>query len=480
MPETPEELMEVKGIKDAKCRKYGREILGIVARFGQVSAPVPIYPSSEPDENGTEELVSEMPEKPVSVSRFLDGVNLELSGMAARIRGEVSSVDERDRVVYFSLKDPEDGSMLNCLVFRFQYDVSGVRLREGDEIVVEGAPEVWKPMGRLSFKVGSIEYAGEGALKKAYDELYRKLESEGIFSPERKRSLPRFPERIALVTSERGAAIGDFLTNIGRLGIRIDLYPVSVEGKRAVFDILKALRYFRENADRYDLLVVIRGGGSIESLQAFNTESLVREIAAFPIPVIAGIGHEKDVSLSALAADRMVSTPTAAARTVREPFDRARQDITQHARIIISVYGEALNTESDRIEKSTAVFLGFLEGVSVRFGRAKGALVSKVGLLEYRIRESRFLVVSASRRLTEGWRAARKSVNERLSFAEASLRQYDPNRVLALGYAIVRAGGKVISGIRDISTGERIDISLSDGNISAEVKEKIRWDGGRI
>jgi exodeoxyribonuclease VII large subunit len=477
-PLTADELMEVKGIKDAKCRQYGKEILEIVGRSGAGSGHLSFpgvaragsAPADYPDE--PEDTPKEAVDDALSVSRFLDGLNTELSGMAARVRGEVSSVDERDRVVYFSIKDAADDSMLNCLIFRWQYDVSGVRLREGDEIIVEGVPEIWKPMGKLSFKVGTIEVAGEGALKKAYDELYRKLESEGAFAPERKRPLPEFPERIALITSEQGAAIGDFLTNLGRLGVKVDLYPSSVEGKRAVLELLRAVKYFRTKADLYDILVVIRGGGSIESLQAFNTEALVRAIHESEIPVIAGIGHEKDVTLAALVADRMVSTPTAVARTIREPWDRARQTLIQSERTIVSSFEGALSESSDRLEKSVGTFLGFLEGVSDRFERAKSALGSKLSMLEYRLRESSTQLEGMTRRIGEGWKNADKDVRERLARAEGALRQYDPNRVLSLGYGLIRAAnGSLLRKSTDARVGDRLDIRLAEGRIGAEVRE---------
>lgn len=423
---------------------------------------------SPPSEGGEDQSADET----LSVSRFLDGVNLELSGMAARVRGEVSSVDERERVVYFSLKDSEDGSLLSCLIFRFQYDAAGIRLQEGDEVIVEGMPEIWKPMGKFSMKAGMIEYAGEGALKKAYDELYRKLESEGIFAPERKRELPEFPERIALITSEQGAAIGDFLTNVGNLGIHIDLYPSSVEGKRAVIELLRSVRAVRKRASEYDLLVVVRGGGSIESLQAFNTESLVREIDACEIPVIAGIGHEKDISLVALAADRMVSTPTAVARTIREPFERARQALDHHERIIFSSYGDALRLASDRLEGGVTIFVGFLDSVSERFDRAASALGSAFGILSYRLRSEGERIDRLSTGLVDGFRTVAKVTDDRVTHLEAALRTYDPNRVLSLGYGLIRAAsGKLLRKSTDARVGDRLDIRLAEGRIGAEVKE---------
>jgi exodeoxyribonuclease VII large subunit len=243
-----------------------------------------------------------------------------------------------------------------------------------------------------------------------------------------------------------------------------------VEGKRAVLELLRAVKYFRAKADRYDLLVIIRGGGSIESLQAFNTEALVRVIHECEIPVIAGIGHEKDVTLAALVADRMVSTPTAVARTIREPWDRARQTLVQSERTIVSSFEGTLSESSDRLEKSVGTFLGFLQGVSDRFERVTNALHSKLSVIEYRLRESASSIDGSSRRIVDGWKTVVKDIRDRLSRVESALRQYDPNRVLSLGYAIVRAQGKVLSKVSDVSVGEELDIRLSDGSITAEVR----------
>ncbi len=195
-PQTPDDLMEVKGIKDAKCRQYGREILEIVARSGAGSGTLTFTGVTR-----AESVAIDFPEHPVeipketvddtlSVGRFLDGLNLELSGMASRIKGEVSSVDERERVVYFSIKDSTDDSLLNCLIFRRHYDISGVRLREGDEIIVEGVPEIWKPMGKLSLKVGTIEVAGEGALKRLMTSCFENSNRKACLLPSANGSFP--------------------------------------------------------------------------------------------------------------------------------------------------------------------------------------------------------------------------------------------------------------------------------------------------
>ena len=166
---------------------------------------------------------------------------------------------------------------------------------------------------------------GEGALKKAYDKLKQKLEKEGLFSSEKKKPIPEFPQRIGLITSETGAVIHDFLNNLGKYGYQISFVNSRVEGQIAVQGLLLAITYF--SGKEIDVLVIIRGGGSLESLQAFNNEALVRKIADFKIPVICGIGHDKDVSLASLAADKAVSTPTAVTALLNRAWEKAIHDV---------------------------------------------------------------------------------------------------------------------------------------------------------
>ncbi len=476
-PRTKEELLAIKGIKEAKYRKYGKAILGILAASSdrklptEQTEPLMRFPKID-DENflfpkGEAVIVEE---KPLSVSQFLDGLNVELSGMAARVRGEVSSLDERERVVYFTLKDSEDGSTLNCLIFRSAYQLSGVRLAAGDEVVVEGSPDIYKPSGRLSLKVGYLELAGEGALKKAYDELLGKLTTEGLLAPERKRTLPAFPSRVALITSEQGAAIGDFTMNLGQLGLRVDFYPASVEGNRAVGDILEALRFFTARATQYDLLVMIRGGGSLESLQAFNNETLVRAVAECPIPTLLGIGHEKDVTLAALVADLMVSTPTATARTIREPFERARQTVSYAERWLLERFERALIHERARIDQGERALSFVFPKLEERFIRAEEGLIRAFERISFILRDTEARLAEIPERIFGGYRRMYAVFLQALSGVEEKLREYDPERALALGYGLIRSQGKLVQSIAEVKTGSRIAVQIRDGTLEAEVK----------
>lgn len=472
LPQTKEEMLQVKGIKEAKYGKYGAVLLRMIAEHGGSKSVIREIPFHEETKKEYQEEIGENVDQTLSVSSFLDGLNVELSGMAARVRGEVSSVDIRERVVYFTLKDSADESTLNCLIFRFQYDISGVALAIGDEVIVEGAPDIYKPSGRLSLKVGVIELCGEGALKKAYDALKLKFETEGMFAPEKKRLLPRFPERIALITSEQGAAIGDFTMNLGAQGLKVDFYPTSVEGKKAVFEIIEALRYFDRHAEKYDILVVVRGGGSLESLQAFNNEALVRELAASKIPTLLGVGHEKDITLAALAADVMVSTPTATARTLREPWDEARGLIRHFEQHLPMLMERELSSVRTNLSTLSGELLGKLREFLEYANTLKQALSERLLSAQSIIREKIALLEQVEKGLLQRFLLGLEGAKKELAYAEDLLRQYDPTRVLKLGYSLVKSGERLVKGVEGLKVGDILDVQLGRGKIETRV-EKI-------
>lgn len=479
LPRTKEEMLSIKGIKEAKYGKYGAAILRIIKE----SAP----PNGSDRQSSSEEKISNdsdlealLPnygddgkkaeeDQTLSVSQFLDGLNVELSGMASRVQGEVSSIDIRERVIYFTIKDKKDDSTLNCLIFRYQYDISGVRLAAGDEIIVEGSPEIYKPSGRLSMKVGVIELFGEGALKKAYEALKLKFEQEGLFAPERKRALPRFAERIALITSEQGAAIGDFAMNLGAQGMKVDFYPTSVEGKRAVFEIIKAVRYFNRTPERYDVLVIVRGGGSLESLQAFNNEALIREVAMADIPTLLGVGHEKDVTLAALTADVMVSTPTAAARTLRAPWDEARSTVAHTEKYLLQSYDSAFIAVQHRVDVFSHTLIAHLERFVKRFQVLRERFLQHMPRMQFQIREAHQSVARSLDALHRQYRQALEEAGDRIRAIGETLKRYDPKRALALGYSLIQKEGRIIRNVEGIKKGDSLTLRLAKGRLDSEV-----------
>lgn len=480
MPTTLLELLEVKGIKSAKSKKYGRVLLNILeAHQASNTVNAPIFSSKESgnrihefeEKESETEREETLSHEPLSVSQFLDGMNVELSGMAARVKGEVTSVDLRERVVYFSLKDPVGDGLVNCVIFRYQYQVSGVELAPGDEVIIEGVPEIYKPSGRFSLKVGVIELAGEGALKKAYDALKAKLEEEGLLAPERKRMLPRLIERVALVTSADGAALGDFTMNLGRNGIHVDFYPTAVEGKKAVFEIIEALQFFRKNAQEYDCLVLIRGGGSLESLQAFNSEALVREVAQARVPVLCGVGHEKDVTLAALVADMMVSTPTATAKVLASGWEMARHEVDLAQSTLLNIGAGLLAESQEILGQSERRIEGFFQElqkhIQTLFSRFYGEALS----LTLHIQAKKNFVGDSEKQLIQQHTHVVERVGESLRALGELLASLDPKRVLERGYALLRRQGKLVRRTEDIQIDETIEGSLANGKFSAIIKE---------
>ena len=461
-PESKEAILLIKGIKEKKYQKYGKAILAIIQS---------VQESPLESRNTPVNLDEEVQYEPLTVSQFLDGLNTELSGMAARISGEVTSVDIRERVVYFTLKDMLDGSMLPCLIFRFAYQISGVDIKIGDQIIVEGAPEIYKPNGRLSLKVGLIELAGEGMLKKAYDELYRKLEQEGLMTEENKRLLPRYPERIALITSAQGAAIDDFKINLSNFGLKVDFYPTAVEGKKAVFEILKALKYFRSRADSYDVLVVVRGGGSLESLQAFNNEILVREIASFPIPTLLGVGHEKDITLAALVADKMVSTPTATAKELTVEWIEGRQAINNLSLKLPLVFAQTLRMKRNFLNSSTDTLLEVLRSIQRKSLRIEQAFFLQIHRFGEEIRRKQKEGVSSEEILKNGFIEVKKRLKKKILLYEEQLKIYDPRRVLKLGYGLIKKGSALVKDSSKIVPGDILSVQLGKGSFEALVKK---------
>ena len=227
-------------------------------------------------------------DKIYSISEFVAFLNADLKWMKARIVGEIGEAKSGPTGhMYFTLKDEKDGAMLNCIMWSSKYRLFGITLEPGKKIVASGNPEVYSQNGRLSFVCDTIELAGEGDIKKQYDELKKKLEKEGIFDAENKRKIPEYAHKIGVITSKQGAVIHDFLNNIGKFGFDIKMIDSRVEGQGAVEDLLASIKTFRKT--NIDVLVIIRGGGSMESLMPFNNELLVREIVGFPVPVIAGI-----------------------------------------------------------------------------------------------------------------------------------------------------------------------------------------------
>jgi len=433
LPMNKEDFIAVKGLGEKKYEKYGKEIIAIVKECSGVKS----------------EDIQRLDEKKIySVSDFLNFINSNISNFQATIRGEVSSINNKGHV-YLSLKDKDDESVINCLIWEKNYKLAGIDLEIGMEIIAQGIPEVYKPRGQFTFKVQAIELVGEGSLKKAYDKLKKKLETEGLFESKRKKPLPTYPQKIGLITSKDGAVIHDFQNNIGRYGYKITFVDSRVEGPLAVKELVSSIKYFRDKP--IDILVVIRGGGSLESLQAFNNEALIREIIDFPVPIVCGIGHDKDVPLFSMAADMALSTPTAVAREINKSWDQAVEKITYYESNILNKYQILLENCKYTIDQTLSqiksyyqktlrvfeLFELFMDKVFVNFGHAL------------------------------------KNKREKINTVLKSLEQNNPERQLKLGYSIIFSKGQVIKSVSQVQKDDLLNSKLNDGEISSIV-DKIR------
>ena len=385
-------------------------------------------------------------DKIFSVGEFISFLNIGLKNSKAKIIGEIVEVNQGPTGhIYFTLKDEKSQSSLSCIIWNHSYKLYGIRLEKGMKVILFGSPNIYAPSGRLSFIAETIELAGEGELKKQYDELKKKLEAEGLFDIERKRDLPKYPQKIGVITAKQGAVISDFLNNLGKFGYKIKMIDSRVEGQEAVKDLLTAIKIFKKI--EIDLLVIIRGGGSLESLMAFNNELLVREIANFPSPVVVGIGHDKDVPLATLVADASESTPTAVANMLNKSWEQLTLYLERQERNIIFRY-EAILADYKNIENK----------LEISFNSYKNSLLS------------------ANKQLTDFLDKVLSSFNlsllnakTKLSQAEKIILLNNPERQIHLGYSITMCNDKIVRRVADVKKGDEIKTKLSDGIITSKI-----------
>lgn len=379
----------------------------------------------------------------LTVGEFLEAVDVVLQDFEVVVQGEVSGVSHHATGLYFSLQDPDKKALVQCYMPPFVYKACGVALQDGMQVHVGGQASMYKPKGRFSFLVRTIELTGEGAIQKAYELLKKQLAAEGLF--ERKRELPACVSRIALVTSATGAVQADFRTNIIRRGIRIDLYDVLVEGARAATDIVSALQ--RAYTKDYDIVVLVRGGGSLEDLQAFNSEAVARALYASPVPTVCAIGHDRDTPIAQLIADVNASTPTAAAGVVSDTWSQAEMQLVDFSRSLRRSYEELLTDVYHRLSQAAFVFS------------------SAFSIGRQRLRELQHQLLSE-------FSAVFHSQSQSLGHAQALLTSVDPKRLLAVGYSITRtAQGSVVRSVGSVLPGDILETVLADGTISSTVQK---------
>jgi exodeoxyribonuclease VII large subunit len=414
------------------------------------------------------------------------------------VEGEVSNYHAaQSGHLYFTLKDAK--AQVKCVCFRTQAMRLKFRPEDGLKLIVRGSISVYEPRGEYQIYVEHIEPSGVGALQLAFEQLKKRLEAEGLFDEARKKPLPLLPRRIGVVTSPKGAAVRDIIRILRRRfpNLHLIVYPVRVQGDGAAEDIVAALKYFNRKR-LVDVILLARGGGSIEDLWAFNEEIVARAIAACTIPVVSGVGHETDFTIADFVADVRASTPSSAAEIVvqsRQEFQRQLKEL-EHK---ISRQMRYILLEWRHRVKDLATHMGFrrIEDLLRRHRQQTDELTSRLGVaLQGRIERLRHRYTIAGTRITSfdfrarirtiSLRLGQRSVElgvrmerllvgkiQQLERLRLQLEERSPLRVLQRGYAICTdAEGNVVSAADQVAIGAEVQVQLARGRLGAEVRRR--------
>jgi exodeoxyribonuclease VII large subunit len=394
------------------------------------------------------------------------------------VRGEISGFTQAaSGHGYFTLKDEHGNASLRCAMFRRALSLVDFRPAEGMLVEARGNLAVYEARGELQLVVEGLQRAGAGALYEQFLRLKARLEAEGLFDAERKRPLPRFPQRIAVVTSLGAAALHDVLSALQRRSphVEVVLVPCMVQGSEAPSQIVQSLvsiNLAHRAGLRFDAVIVCRGGGSMEDLWAFNDERVVRAIVACPVPVVCGVGHETDVTLADFAADLRAPTPTAAAELVAQDGAAALAQLEAAQRHMSHRMGQRLDVLAQRLDQAT-----------MRLARPAQALTRQkqaLSLLEHRALASCQGRVRAARQQGPLWQARlvraagvqQVQQQQALSAWEARLSALSPRQVLDRGYAwLSRDDDTPLTSASQAAVGEQVKAVLADGVLRLSVTQ---------
>jgi exodeoxyribonuclease VII large subunit len=423
-------------------------------------------------------------------------LHLEMGFPRILIEAEISNLSRpASGHYYFTLKD--DKAQIRCALFRSAAVRQDVRLENGMQVLARGRISLYEPRGDFQLILDSVQDAGEGVLQRQFDELRRKLQAEGLFDAAHKQALPPYPGRIGVVTSPRGAAVRDVLQVLERRWplARVRLYPVLVQGSGAAAEIRAAIE--AANRQRWaEVLIVGRGGGSLEDLLAFNDEAVARAVFSSAIPVISAVGHETDFSICDFVADLRAPTPSAAAElatpdqaVLREAFARAQRQLARRMQSRLQRDNQRLDHLGHRLQQrhpaarlaDRSRHLRMLRAALTRDVRRQ--LESRALRLDTQARRlaanrpERTLAALAARIVT-----ARRSLDrlaleslrtrrQRLREVARTLHAVSPLEVIGRGYAVLTAAatGAVVSSVTQIAGGDRVEARLKDGSLACTV-----------
>jgi exodeoxyribonuclease VII large subunit len=413
------------------------------------------------------------------------------------ISGEISGVKSQPSGhIYFTLKDGE--AIVNCVCYRSAARYLRFKPRDGVAVLARGRVDIWPPSGRYQLIVEAIEPQGKGALQVAFEQLKKKLSEEGLFDQARKRPLPALPRRIGIVTSPTGAVIQDLLrileTRFAGLAIRI--YPAAVQGEGSVEQVCRGIDYF-SRSEWAEVVIVARGGGSLEDLWTFNEEAVARAIASSSVPVISAIGHETDFTIADFVADLRAATPSAAADLVIQSKSRLQERFAHLQQRLGQVTQYRLAQTARRLHKLE------IARPAAALRRRIGRLLQRGDEYEFRLRsrvsdiirigrrrleaagkrlrdlDVRVRVVTAKQRremletrLQTAMKRTLESASHELERLDAHVTQLSPLRILDRGYALVATEqGQLVTSPNDVIVGSNVNIRVSKGSLRARVVE---------
>ncbi len=388
------------------------------------------------------------------------------------IAGEVSNCKRSDLGhCYFTLKDAQ--AQVDCVLFRHRAQLLGWTPRDGAQVEVRALATLYEARGKFQLNVETMRRAGLGALYEAFERLKAKLGKEGLFDPERKRTLARFPRAIGVVTSPQAAALRDVLTTLRRRMPRLPviLYPTPVQGEGAAERIAAAISLAGARQE-CDVLIVCRGGGGIEDLWAFNEEIVARAIVACPVPVMSGIGHETDFTIADFAADCRAPTPTAAAEMACPGREELSQALAHSARRLLRVAMRALEDRMQRLDYLSRRLVHPGEKIRGQLSELRHFATRFFGAWERGLEGRGAQTAELARRLREGGRRRLDATASLLARLDAHVQHMNPQAVLERGYSITESAAGIVRDAARLAVGENVSVTFARGRVNAEVKNK--------
>ena len=421
------------------------------------------------------------------------------------LQGELSNFRyRRNSHQYFSLKDEK--SKINVVMFRSYFDKVKFKPEEGMKVYVTGYVSVYGPQGSYQFYAESMEPAGLGALYEQLQQLQKKLASEGLFDQRFKKPLPHYPDYIAVVTSASGAVIHDILVTVNRRfpHAEVDLFPAQVQGDSAADSIITSMKQIAQFKDKYDVMIIGRGGGSLEDLWPFNEESVVRQVFDMKMPVISSVGHETDTTLCDLVADVRAATPTAAAEyaTPNLPDElinirQMQNSLVSSIQNIIRVRRDALNRINNSVimREPARLYDEQAQTLDLLRDRLHNDMVRQLERKRqnYQLAKQSLVTVSPNKKIksflqqtdfyyqrlvanTGHFLQGKRNV---LGQSEQQLNDYDPDRILRRGYAYVKDQmNKTVNSVSQIAVKDEISIKFKDGLATAVISSIRREKNG--